>query len=290
MHARIPLRTGLGLTCAAAALAFWPVAAGAQGNLRRGLAPNRDVAFQQKLDAQIPLDVPFRDEAGKEVRLSRYFRGKPVVLVLVWYKCPSICTVILEGMVRTFGGQKLEIGKDYQAVTVSINPRETAGIAAAKKQEMVGLLDRPGAADGWHFLTGTKDSIDRLAGAIGYKYAYDARTDQYAHPAGIVVATPLGRVSHYLFGVEYRPRDLRLALVEGSNNQIGTPVDQVLLLCYHYDPVTGKYSLAVANILKIAGGLTVLILATAILWMLRMERRRARSVPAPDDATPFPTA
>lgn len=234
----------------------------------------RDVRIDQKLDAQIPLGIAFRDEKGDTVRLAQYF-GKPVVLSLVYYDCPMLCTEVLNGMVQGFRGLRFTPGKEFNVVTVSIDPRETPQIAAAKKVAYLRSLGRPGADSGWHFLTGEQASIDSLAAAVGFHYLYDPRSGQFAHATGIMVATPQGRLSRYLLGLEYTPEDLRFSLMDASHNRIGTIIDRLVLLCYHYDPTTGKYGLVIANVFRIGGGLTVVLLGGGILLMLRRERRRA---------------
>ncbi len=232
------------------------------------------VGLDQNLDAQVPLDLTFRDEQGVTVRLGQYFHGKPVVLSLVYYNCPMLCTEVLNGMKGVFRHLPLVIGRDFEVVTVSIDPTETPSLAAGKKAKYLEGYEHPEGASGWHFLTGDEKQIRRLADVVGFRYVYDKETKQYAHAAGIMVLTPGGRVARYLYGVDYLIKDMRLALVEASNNTIGTTIDQVLLLCYHYDPTTGKYGLVVMNLLKIGGALTVLLLGGFIVIMLRREAKK----------------
>jgi protein SCO1 len=232
----------------------------------------RDVGIDQKLDGQVPLDLAFRDETGKTVQLAEYFGEKPVVLALVYYECPMLCTQVLNGLLRSFQILQFDVGKQFNVVTVSINPREKPDLARAKQEVYVGLYGRDGAAQGWHFLTGDDDQIRRLAKSVGYRYAYDQETGQYAHASGIMVLTPQGRISKYFYGIQYQPRDLRLGLVEASANKIGSPSDQLLLFCYHYDPATGKYGLVISNVLKVAGLVTVLGLGILLLALFRRER------------------
>ncbi len=239
----------------------------------------QNVKIEQKLGGQIPLDLAFRDETGAAVKLGDYFGSKPVVLSLVYYQCPMLCTEVLNGMVQGFKGITFSPGKEFNVVTVSIDPRETAAMAAEKKENYLRSYGRPGAESGWHFLTGGQESITRLAEAVGFHYMYDARSGQFAHATGIMVATPGGRLSRYLLGIEYAPEDLRFSLMDASNNTIGTMIDRLVLLCYHYDPMTGKYGLVVANIFRIAGGLTVALLAGGIVLMLRRERTGNRRSP-----------
>lgn len=238
----------------------------------------RDVGIEQHLDAQLPLDAAFRDEAGREVRLGDYFADKPVILALVYYRCPMLCTQVLNGFLKSSQAVPLEIGRDYEVVTVSFDPRETPDLAAEKKRHYVRAYRRDGAARGWHFLTGNQNSIDRLAQSVGFRYRYDPASGQFAHASGIVIATPEGRLARYLYGIDYSPHDLRLGLVESSAGKIGSPVDQVLLLCYHYDPLTGQYGLAIAGALRAAGALTVLVLIGFFYAMYRRERQRPRLV------------
>jgi protein SCO1 len=232
------------------------------------------VGIDQNLDAQVPLDLTFRDEQGATVSLGKYFRGRPVVLSLVYYNCPMLCTEVLNGMKGVFRHLPLAMGRDFEVVTVSIDPTEIPSLAAAKKAKYLEGYAHPEGAAGWHFLTGDEQQIRTLANVVGFRYVYDKDTKQYAHAAGIMVLTPGGRVARYLYGVDYLIKDMRLALVEASNNTIGTPIDQVLLLCYHYDPATGKYGLMVMNLLKIGGALTVLLLGGFIVIMLRRERKK----------------
>jgi protein SCO1 len=236
----------------------------------------RDIGIEQHLGAQLPLDATFRDEQGHEVKLADYFGSRPVVVMLVYYRCPMLCTQVLNGFLKSSQAVPLEIGRDYQVVTVSFDPRETPELAAEKKSSYVGAYRRPGAADGWHFLTGDQQNVDRLTETVGFRYRFDPNSNQFAHASGIVLATPDGRLSRYFYGIEYSPDDLRLGLVESSSGQIGSLVDQVLLLCFHYDPLTGKYGLVIANVLRIASSLTVLLLGSFLFAMYRRERRRPK--------------
>lgn len=235
----------------------------------------RNIGLDQKLNAQIPLSLAFRDEAGSELPLTTYFGSRPVVLALVYYQCPMLCTQVLNGMVMSLRGMSLESGRDFEVVIVSIDPTETPQLAATKKAEYLRRYAKGSA--GWHFLTGAEPQIKELAGSVGFRYAYDPKTRQYAHASAIMVVTPGGRLSRYFYGIEYPPRDLRLGLVEASENKIGSPVDQILLYCYHYDPNTGKYSAIVMNIVRLAGVLTLLIFVPLLIWLWRVDltgRRR----------------
>jgi protein SCO1/2 len=237
----------------------------------------KKVSFDQNLSAQVPLDLPFRDETGKSVHLGDYFGRKPVILALVYYECPMLCTETLNGLVRALRSISFDAGKQFNILTVSFNPRDTPALAAAKKNIYVERYGRAGAAQSWAFLTGKEDSIHRLVDAAGFHYAYDSELDQYAHSTGIMVLTPQGKISSYLYGVEYSARDLRLALVDSAAGKIGSPVDQLLLYCYHYDPLTGKYGLLVMRVLRTAAVATVLLLALMVVLMNRFARRKKPS-------------
>lgn len=233
----------------------------------------RGVGIDQKLDQQVPLDLPFVDESGRAVELQQYFGKRPVVLALVYYQCPMLCNLVLNGLVYSLDKISLAPGKDYELVTVSFDPRETHELAAAKKQNYVEKFDRPGVAAGWHFLTGQDGPIRSLADSVGFQYSYNPVTNQFAHAAGIIVLTPQGRVARYFFGINYQPQDVRLGLVEASANKIGSPVDQFLLYCFHYDPAQGKYGLVIMNVLRALGSATVLAMGALILVLLRRDSR-----------------
>jgi protein SCO1/2 len=236
-------------------------------------APLREIGFDQNLNQQVPLDTELTDETGRVVRLGDYFGSKPVVLAFVYYECPMLCTQVLSAMTSSLNLLSLDAGKDFDIVAVSFDPRETPAQAAARKAITLERYDRPGAAAGWHFLTGPKESIERLTRAAGFRYVWDEDTQQFAHPTGVIVLTPDGRLARYLFGIDYVPRDLRLALVEASNGTIGSPVDSLVLFCYHYDPMTGRYGFLVMRALRIAGAATVLAIASFVFLMVRRERR-----------------
>jgi protein SCO1 len=232
----------------------------------------KDVGIDQHLDAPVPLDLPFVDEHGRDVRLGDYFGKRPVVLALVYYECPMLCTLVLNGMVSSLEALTFTPGQDFEVVAVSFDPGETPALALDKKKTYLTRYGRPGAEGGIHFLTGREDSIRQLTAAVGFRYVYDPAIDQFAHPAAITVLTPAGRVSRYLYGIEYAPKDLRLALVEATDGRIGTAVDQVLLYCYHYDPETGKYGVAIMNVIRLAGILTVGAVGAFVLLTLRRDR------------------
>ncbi len=234
----------------------------------------RDVGIEQRLSERVPLDPILQDEAGRAVRLGDYFRGKPVILVLAYYNCPMLCTQVLNGLLSSLRVLSFDIGREFDVVTLSFDPRDRPADAAAKKKPYLEQYGRPGAAAGWHFLTGSAGSIERVAQAVGFRYRWDGELGQFAHASGIFVLTPEGRLSRYFYGIEYAPRDLRLALVEASSNRIGTPVDQILLYCYHYDPKLAKYSAAILNIVRLGGVATVVLLSTFLAFMWRRDRRR----------------
>ena len=230
------------------------------------------VGIDQNLNAQLPLELKFKDENGQVVRLGQYFRDKPVVLALVYYQCPGLCDLILNGLSHTMEQISLNVGSDYEVVTVSFNPKETWQLANAKKANYIEKYNRSGAKEGWHFLTGDEASIKSLADTVGFHYKYDPVNNQFAHASAIYVITPEGKIARYFYGIEYKPRDFRLGLVEASANKIGTPADQVLLFCYHYDPTTGKYGMAITQVTRALGTATVLLLGGFVFIMLRRER------------------
>jgi protein SCO1/2 len=235
----------------------------------------RDVAIDQKLNDQIPLDLVFRDETGSVVRLGQYFGQKPVILVLAYYDCPMLCTMVLNGLLHSLKELKLNVGQQFEVVTVSFDPTEKPSLAAAKKAIYLGLYDRPGAAAGWHFLTGDESSIHQLAQAVGFHYNYDPQARQYVHATGIMVLSPQGRLARYFYGIQYPAGNLRLGLVEASQGRIGSRVDEVILYCSQYDPATGKYSVIISHVLKIAALVTILSLGSLVLAMSLGGKRAA---------------
>ena len=243
----------------------------------------KNIGIEQRQGNMLPLDARFRDEAGREVRLGDYFgRQRPVVVAPVYYDCPMLCNQVLHGLVGGLRGQSLVLGKDFDVVAVSFDAREGAQSAFNKEQVVLSELrrkDDPVAAAGLHFLTGEKAQIDSVMDALGFRYAFDERTNQFAHAAGVMVATSEGKLSHYFYGIEYAPRDLKLALVESSGGRVGTAVDKLILYCYHYDPTTGKYGPAIMNAMRAAGVVTVLGVVALILIL---RRTRARSAAAAD--------
>jgi protein SCO1/2 len=241
------------------------------GNPSTGLPTAlRDVRIEQKLDQQLPLDLAFRDESGRDVKLGEYFGRKPVVLAFVYYDCPMLCTQVLNGMVTSFRVLPFQVGEEFDVVTISFDPRETPALAQSKKKVYVDYLPekmRAKAANGWHFLTGDPANIEKITQAAGFHYRYDEETKQFAHASAIMVTTPEGKLSRYFYGIEYAPRDLRLGLIESAESRIGSPVDQLLLYCYHYDPATGKYGAAIMRMMRIAGVVTLLGIVAMLLLL-----------------------
>ena len=231
------------------------------------------VRIDQRLNGPLPLETEFRDESGRAVRLRDYFGDKPVILTFAYYTCPMLCPMMLEGMMKVLRITSLEFGRDFIGVNISINSRETPEIAAAKKAEILRGFEKPGANDNWHFLTGDELAIQKAADAAGFRFVYDPATEQFIHASGIMIVTPDGKMSRYFYGIEFAERDVRLGLVEAARGRIGSRVDQVLLFCFHYDPQTGKYGLAIMNVIRLIGTVTVLLLVVAFLLWLRRERR-----------------
>jgi len=231
------------------------------------------VRIEQRLNEQLPLDLEFRDSQGRTVRLGDYFDSRAVLIAPVYYECPMLCSMVLQGLVRALKVVSLEPGRDYEIVTVSFDFRETPGQAAKAKERYAGQLRREGAERGWHFLTGEREDVEELMSALGFHYRFIEEQQQYSHASAVIVATPEGKLSRYFYGVEYTPRDLKFGLMEASNNQVGSPVDQVLLYCFHYDPITGKYGFVIMNALRLFGALTVAAIVLFIVISLRRERR-----------------
>jgi len=240
----------------------------------------RDVDFAQRIGTQLPLDARMRDEHGRAVMLRDYFgTGQPVVLVPAYYRCPQLCGLVQNGIASALRGLSLDVGQHFQVITFSFDPSEPTELAAGKKTAMLDAYRRQGAEAGFHFLTGDAEAIRRLTEAIGFRYAYDDVRREFAHASGLVVATPGGTVSHYLYGVEFAPRDLRLALVEASAGKLGSAVDRLMLFCFMYDPATGRYSRLALGAVRAGGLATVLALVMGVAVLLRREagRRRARA-------------
>jgi protein SCO1/2 len=237
----------------------------------------KDAGLDQKLNNQVPLDTPFVDEQGRDVTLGQYFGERPVVLALMYYECPMLCTQVVNGLAGSLDALTFEAGREFEIVAVSFDAGETPAMARERRAAFLSRYRRGGAGTAVHFLTGRDESIRRLTDSVGFRFKYDPKIDQFAHPALLTVLTPGGRVSRYLFGIEFAPVDLRLALVEAADHRIGSAIDQVLLFCYHYDPESGSYGFAITNLVRLGGILTLLALGTFIVTNLRRERRQARA-------------
>ncbi|MEN6452031.1 MAG: SCO family protein [Thermoguttaceae bacterium] len=238
----------------------------------------RRVGFDQRLNEQLPLDLTFVDENGKKVKLGDYFGQKPVILVLAYFECQMLCTEVLNGLVRGMREIPFTPGKEFTVLTISFDPREKPPLAAAKKENYLRNYGREGAGPGWHFLTGDPENIAKLTDAVGFRYVYDEKTGQYIHVSGLIILTPQGKISRYLRDTRFPGRDLRLGLVEASAGNIGSPSDDVLLYCFHYDPQTGKYTPTIVNFVR-AGGLLTMLAVGLLVWFLARRQRRKRSTP-----------
>lgn len=236
----------------------------------------REIKFDQRLNQQVSLELQFRDEAGATVRLRDYFGKKPVILNLGYYECPMLCTVVLNGMVESFQDLKLDVGKQFEVVNVSVAPDETPELGAAKKRTYLKRYGRPEAARGWHFLTGDEAAIKQLADEAGFRYAFDPVSKQYAHPSGFLVLTPDGKVSRYFFGSAFRPQELDAALKQAGAGRAGSPIEQFVLLCFHYSPLTGKYGPLVLTVVRWSGIATLAGLGCAIVIASRRRRKEVR--------------
>jgi len=259
-----------------ALLALAPLPARASSDVRP--AELREVGIDQRLNQQVPLDLPFRNEAGETVTFGSLLRGKPVILSLVYYECPMLCTLVLNGLLSTMKALPFDVGNEFDVITVSFDPRDTSALATQKKDTYLREYKRLGAEAGWHFLTGDEASIKRLAEAVGFRYNYMPEKKEFAHAAGIMVLTPTGILARYFYGVEYAPRDVKFGLMDAAQERIGTAVDQVMLFCFSYDPSTGRYSMLVLTLVRIGGALTVLAFA---LFLFRMLRRDRAATPPP---------
>jgi protein SCO1 len=241
----------------------------------------KTVGIEQRLNEQMPLDAVFKDEHGAQVHLGDVAKGKPVVLALVYYSCPMLCNQILNGVLGSLRQVSFNAGEQFEVIAISFDSRETAELAATKKQTYVKAYNRPGAEAGWHFLTGDDANIKRVTDAAGFHYKWDEKTNQFAHASGIMLLTPEGKLARYFYGIEYPPRDLRLGLVEASESKIGSPVDTLMLYCYHYDPATGKYGAVVMNIMKVAGVITVGLIVGMLLVLRKKWPHRELATKAP---------
>jgi protein SCO1 len=242
----------------------------------------KDVGIDQLLNNQVPLDLEFRDEDGRTVKLAEYFKDKPVVLSLVYYSCPRLCTQVLTGLLGALKGLPMTPGKEFVNLSVSFDPRETPQLAAAKKAEYLKRYNKPGAETGWHFLTGDEASIQALTRAVGFRYVWDPVTKQYAHAGGIMILTPQGKVSRYFYGIEYAPRDLRFGVIDASAGKVGSLADQIILYCYMYDPERGTYGLVLMRLLRVFAGFTLATLLALFLYLRRKEKQRAAQWKAQD--------
>lgn len=245
-----------------------------------GLPPVlKEVGIDQKLNQPLPGEAIFKDETGNEVKLGSYFGKRPIVLSLVYYDCPMLCTQVLNGMISSFKTLSLNPGEDFDVISISFDPRETPALAASKKAVYLKSLPEPkrsGANVGWHFLTGDEENIRRVTESVGFRYRWDTATNQFAHASAIYVVTPEGKLSHYFYGVEYAPRDLRLGLVEASQNKIGSVVDQLMLYCYHYDPEKGRYGAIVMNMVRLGGVVTLICVGLMFLVLRKRNSTRVR--------------
>lgn len=253
----------------------WANAAAAENDAMQTPADQvvNKVSLQQRIGEQLPLELPFRDTSGRRVRLSEYFNGQAVLLVPIWYSCPNLCGVTLRGLEQSLREIDFSVGKDFQVVAISVDPKDPLIKAAGIRSALLENYGRPESADGWHLLTGDQEAIEQVYEAMGVGYVYDAALEQYAHPATLLLATPSGQISRYLPGVVFEPRTVRLGLLEAARGQLGSVVDKVLLRCYSYDPATGRYSLLVIDLLRIAGSATVILLGGGVLLAIRRERR-----------------
>ncbi|HWC65922.1 MAG TPA: SCO family protein [Thermoanaerobaculia bacterium] len=268
------------LSAAAAASAQAPPPASApEPGMSSAQAPSAlaDVSIEQRLGAALPLDLPFRDEAGRTVRLGDYFRRRPVLLAFVYYECPMLCSYVESGTLKAMRAMSFTAGRDFDLVTISIDPADLPTIAASKKSDFLQQYGRGGADRGVHFLTGSEDSIAAVTRAAGFRFVWDPETKSFSHAAGLMLATPDGVLSRYFYGIEYSARDIKLGVMDASGGKIGSPVDRVLLYCSHYDPTTGKYGLVVMRVVRLGGLLTVASLGLFMTVMIRRDRRRKKS-------------
>jgi protein SCO1 len=273
------------LRALAAVLLLSPFAFGLRASAQpAGVRPPvlKDVGIDQLLNNQVPLDLEFRDESGRTVKLAEYFKDKPVVLSLVYYNCPRLCTQVLTGLLGALKGLPMTPGKEFVNLTVSFDPREQPELAAAKKAEYLSRYNKPGAEAGWHFLTGDQASIQALTKAVGFRYIWDPVSKQYAHASGIMVLTPEGKVSRYFYGIEYAPRDLRFGVIDASAGKVGSLADQIILYCYMYDPSRGEYSLVVMRLLRVFASMTLATLLGLFLYLRRKEKQKAAQWKAQD--------
>lgn len=237
------------------------------------------IGVDQRIGQQVPLDLPFMDETGAQVRLGDFFGKRPVLLALVYYECPMLCTQVLNGLTSALSVMNFEPGREFEVVAVSFNPKEGPGLASQKKASYMERYARPHTVGGWHFLTGSEQSIARLTEAVGFRYEYDDEVKQFAHGAAIQVLTPKGSIARYFYGIEYSPRDIRFGVIEAAEERLGSPIDDVLLLCFHYDPATGKYGATVLGLVRLGGIATVLAFLVYLAVSLRRERAGRTAAP-----------
>lgn len=237
----------------------------------------KTVGIEQKLGDQLPLDAVFKNEDGKQVKIGEYFgKGRPVILALVYYECPMLCNEVLNGLTGSLKGISFDAGKEFDILAISFDARENdkPDLAKNKKAGYIERYQRPNSANGWHFLTGTQEEIDKVTKAVGFSYEYDKQTDQFAHAGGVMIITPEGKISRYFYGIDYSPKDLKFGIMESAENKVGNPAEQLLLYCFHYDPSTGKYGLAVINVIRIAGVLTLLGMGGMFLVFWRYNKKK----------------
>lgn len=271
--------------------ALWAQASGEMRKAEDLRQPNtrpsvlEQVGIEQRLGEKLPLETPFRDELGRQVKLGDYFHKRPVILALVYYDCPMLCTQILNGLTGALAGTKFSAGKEFDVVAVSFDPRETPKLAGEKKQVYLDRYKRQGADQGFHFLTGTQESITALTQAAGFHYVWDEKTSQFAHGSAIMIVTPEGKMHRYFYGIEYAPKEIQFGVMEASQEKIGSVVDQMILYCYHYDPTTGKYGLVAMNLIRAGGVLTVLLLGTFMAVNFRRDARNRGKYPELEDSS-----
>ena len=237
----------------------------------------KTIGIEQKLGGQMPLDTEFKDEDGRTVKLGNYFNtGRPVIIAFVYYECPMLCNQVLNGLTGSLKGISFDAGKDFDVIAISFDARENdkTDLAKNKKASYVERYGRAGAETGWHFLTGTQEAIDKATSAAGFSYKWDEKSGQFAHAAGIMVATPEGKLSRYFYGIDYSPKDLKFGLMESNANKVGNPAEQLLLYCYHYDPATGKYGLAILRVMRLGGVLTLIGMGLVGFAFWRKNKRK----------------
>jgi protein SCO1/2 len=251
-----------------------PSQAGTSSGLPNAL---KQIGIEQKLNAQLPFEAVLRDENGQDVSLGKYFnQGRPVILALVYYECPMLCNEVLNGLTGSLKSLSFETGKDFDVVAVSFDAREheKPGLAKNKKESYMKRYGRPGTENGWHFLTGTQSEIDKVTEAVGFSYKWDEQTNQFAHAGGLTIVTPEGKVSRYLYGIDYAPKDVKFAVMESAQNKVGNAAEQLMLYCYHYDPSTGRYGLSILKVIRLAGVLTLIGLGAMFLAFWRYNKNK----------------